>query len=404
MAGPITFDHKDLLIELNRKYTVSEKVAYLHQVTRDNFPFVDRIAIAVYDRACDMLKTFAHSTDGGNPLPYYEARLVDSASLREILETGGSRVIHDLDVFAGNSKVHARNILKHGYRASYTVPMFQDAQFIGFTFFNSRQPNSFVEQSLGYLDMVARLLALIVGAELNQVKTLRGALKMATHFTQHRDPETGAHLERMARYTRLIAREAAPKYGFDDEFIESIYWFSPLHDVGKIAVPDSILLKPGRLSPEEFEVMKIHTMKGRDILFNMAETFDFDNSRHVSMLGNIACYHHENLDGSGYPEGRRGTEIPVEARIVAVADVFDALTSDRPYKMAWNNNDAFTELRGLVGRKLERTFVEALEKNREAVEGIQRRFRDQPSVESDSDLAHPSFPIRDQDSISNVRH
>ena len=404
MAGPIMFDHKDLLIELNRKYTVSEKVAYLHQVTRENFSFVDRIAIAVYDRACDMLKTFAHSTDNGNPLPYYEARLVDTGSLREILEKGNSRVIHDLDVFAGNSKEHARNILKHGYRASYTVPMFQDSEFIGFTFFNSRQSNAFVEQCLGYLDMVARLLALIVGAELTQVKTLRGALKMATHFTQHRDPETGAHLERMARYTRLIAREAAPKYGFDDEFIESIYWFSPLHDVGKIAVPDSILLKPGRLSPQEFEVMKIHTVKGRDILSSMAENFDFDNSRHVSMLGNIACYHHENLDGSGYPEGRRGTEIPVEARIVAVADVFDALTSDRPYKVAWNNDDAFTELQVLVGQKLDRSFVEALEKNREAVEQIQRRFRDHPSAEPGDDLTHSGFTVGGQGTVSNARY
>ena len=404
MAGSITFDHRDLLVELNRKYTVSEKVAYLHQVTRENFSFVDRIAVAVYDRACDMLKTFVHSTDGGNPLPYYEARLMDAGSLREILEKGGSRVIHDLDVFAGNSKTHARNILKHGYRASYTVPMFMDEEFIGFTFFNSRQPNAFVEPSLGYLDMVARLLALIVGAELVQVKTLRGALKMATHLTQHRDPETGAHLERMARYTRLIAREVAPKYGFDDEFIESICWFSPLHDVGKIAVPDSILLKPGRLSPEEFEVMKIHTVKGREILSNMADNFDFDHSRHVAMLGNIACFHHENLDGSGYPEGRRGTEIPVEARIVAVADVFDALTSDRPYKLAWNNDDAFVELQSLMGSKLDRAFVEALEKNREAVEEIQSRFRDQPQMGVDDDLAHPDFSTEDQDPVSNVQH
>lgn len=381
MVDPVTFGHRDFLVELNRKYTISEKIAYLHEVTRDMLPFVDRIAVVMYDQTFGMLKTFAHSTDNGDPLPYYEARLTDASSLKDTLAAGGSRVVNDLSVFTDSPNEHTQNILKHGYRSSYTVPLFQDTEFIGFVFFNSRQTNSFLDRNLSYLDMIARLLSLIVGAELTQVKTLRGALKMATHFTHHRDPETGEHLERMARYTRLIAKVAAPKLGFNDEFIESIYWFSPLHDVGKIAVPDNILLKPGALSADEFEIMQTHTVKGRDILASMVESFDFSGSRHAQMLGNIACYHHENLDGSGYPEGRRDEEIPVEAKIVAVADVFDALTSDRPYKIAWNNDDAFAELNSLVGSKLDKTFVNALINNRETVEEIQRCFQDQPQGE-----------------------
>jgi HD-GYP domain-containing protein (c-di-GMP phosphodiesterase class II) len=377
MTIKIDCNHPDLLNELNKKISISDKITFIHQVVRQKCSFIHRIGVAVYDARADTLKTFAHSTDGENPLPHYQCRLRDARSLYRISLDGKPRLINDLTVFENSTQEHAKRINAHGYRASYTVPMYQDEQLTGFAFFNSRQSGSFHEDSLAYLDMIARLISLLISIEINQVKTLRGALKTAAFLSTHKDPETGAHLERMARFSRLIANEVAADYGLSDEQVEAIFWFAPMHDVGKIAIPDHILRKPGALTPNEFEIIKTHTIQGRGIVNAMMENFNLDQSAFVSMIGNIAEYHHENIDGSGYPKGLQGKEIPIEARIVAVADVFDALTSQRPYKHAWPNEQAFDELRRLSGWKLDPMCVEILIANEEKILEIQALFKDE---------------------------
>lgn len=376
MTMDIEFNHPDLLNELNGKLTVSEKIVSIHRVVRRQCDFVHRIGIAVYDSPSDILKTFAHSTDGANPLPHYQAKLSESSSLYRIHQDGKPRVVNDLGVFDHSEHWHARRIRDHGYQSSYTVPMYRDEQLTGFVFFNSRLNGVFGEERLQYLDMIARLISLLVSVEINQVQTLRGALRTATCFSSYKDPETGAHLERMARFARLIANGVAGRHGMNDEIVEAIFWFAPMHDVGKIAMPDHIIRKPGALSADEFELMKTHTSKGREIVDTMLGNFNIDNARFASMVGNIAEFHHENIDGSGYPRGLKGNEIPLEARIVAVADVFDALTSKRPYKEAWSNQAAYGELRRLSARKLDPECVEIIVGNPEMVEGIQALFKD----------------------------
>jgi HD-GYP domain-containing protein (c-di-GMP phosphodiesterase class II) len=150
--------------------------------------------------------------------------------------------------------------------------------------------------------------------------------------------------------------------------------FSPLHDIGKIAIPDHILLKPGRLTEDELRVMRTHPLRGQEIIMNLISNFGLENVEHLDMLRNIAMYHHEAVNGRGYPEGKAGADIPLEARIVAVADVFDALTSHRPYKDAWTNEQAFATLRQWAGHQLDRDCVEALLSQQEAVETIQRQI------------------------------
>lgn len=181
----------------------------------------------------------------------------------------------------------------------------------------------------------------------------------------------------MARYSRLIANELAPDYGWDDEHVERIFWCAPMHDIGKIAIPDQILLKPGKLTNDEFELMKEHTTKGRELIDTMADNFNFASSPCGNMLSDIVEYHHENIDGSGYPNGLSGNDIPIEARIIAAADVFDALTSERPYKKAWSNEDAFAELKSLTTWKLDRQCVDVLINNRNTVDEIQTTFKDE---------------------------
>jgi len=189
-----------------------------------------------------------------------------------------------------------------------------------------------------------------------------------------RDSETATHLARMARYAHLIASRLAAKYDFSDEFVEFLFEFCPLHDVGKVAVPDSILLKPGKLTDQEMDVMRTHVARGVQIVELMMRDFGLHSMPHFDMLRNIVAFHHEAMDGSGYPYNRRGDEIPLEARIAAVADVFDALTSTRPYKTAWSNEEALDLLRREAGGKFDPHCVEVLLESVDAILEIQSQF------------------------------
>lgn len=159
----------------------------------------------------------------------------------------------------------------------------------------------------------------------------------------------------------IIARGIAGIHDLTDEQIEHIVLFTPLHDIGKIGIPDSILLKPGRLDPEERAIMETHVNKGRDIIQKIIGDFNVQHLSDSSIMLNLVACHHEFLDGSGYPNGLKGDEVPIEARIITVADIFDALTSRRPYKKAWPLDEAKAELLGMADAgKLDRDCIHAL--------------------------------------------
>jgi putative two-component system response regulator len=155
-----------------------------------------------------------------------------------------------------------------------------------------------------------------------------------TKVAELRDTETGEHLVRMRSYAQIIAEELGCRGPYaeqiDERFLDDLYRASPLHDIGKVGINDAILLKPGRLTPEEFETMKQHATIGANILDHMA--FGAPDASFLAMAATIARFHHERFDGRGYPAGLRGTEIPLPARIVALADAYDAITSLRSYK------------------------------------------------------------------------
>lgn len=158
---------------------------------------------------------------------------------------------------------------------------------------------------------------------------------------EFRSSETGEHIRRIKYFTRIMLKylmKYYPKYGITPEQMDEIARASALHDIGKIGIPDAILLKPGRLTPEEFEIMKTHTTIGCDILEKFKEN---QTSEFYSYCYDICRYHHERWDGNGYPDHLSGDEIPISAQIVAVADVYDALVSHRVYKSAYANNDAY---------------------------------------------------------------
>lgn len=370
------FEHEDKLGSLNQSLALGDKISAVHDVVNERFPFVRRIAAAVYDPPTDTLKTFIHVGEGGSPLTHYSAKLSDSPSLCEIVEKGQPRVVNDLSVFAGGTQEHTQRLAEEGYQSSYTMPMYHEGRLFGFLFFNAYESDCFSEEVLRQIDPFGHLIALAIISDLAAMHTLLATVKTARDLVHARDDETGAHLDRMSRFARVIALGVAERYGLSDEHIEKIFIFSPLHDIGKIAIPDRILLKPDKLDADEEALMRTHTRRGCEMIDRMLQHFDLVQMQGSDILRNIALFHHESIDGTGYPDGRAGDAIPIEARIVAVADIFDALTSRRPYKPAWSNDDAFAMLRKLSGAKLDPNCVDALINNRDKIEEIQQRFQE----------------------------
>jgi putative two-component system response regulator len=200
----------------------------------------------------------------------------------------------------------------------------------------------------------------------------RTRLKVVHHLgraAEYRDNETGLHIIRMSNTSALLSRQA----GLSDYECDLVLNASPMHDIGKIGIPDHILLKPGKLSSGEWEVMKTHAQIGADILSG-------DESDLMTMARDIALSHHEKWDGSGYPHELKGEEIPLAGRIVALADVFDALTSERPYKSAWSVDSAVDLVRRESGKHFDPSLVECFMAALPEIIAIRKRFAEPGEV------------------------
>jgi response regulator RpfG family c-di-GMP phosphodiesterase len=205
-------------------------------------------------------------------------------------------------------------------------------------------------------------LEMLVAERTHEVVATRDIAVFAlAKLADSRDPETGEHLNRMREYCRILTEQLAESGPYrdeiDEEFIQDIYRSSPLHDIGKVGIPDAILLKPGRLTDEEFDVMKSHSKIGADALREASEKSD--SGSFLAMATVVARWHHERFNGSGYPDGLAGFDIPLAARIVALADVYDALTSSRVYKAAFDTDTARRMIEEQRGEHFDPAVVDA---------------------------------------------
>ncbi|MCW7481644.1 HD domain-containing phosphohydrolase [Leptospira kanakyensis] len=184
--------------------------------------------------------------------------------------------------------------------------------------------------------------------DVNEVKATRLQIVQRLGMaSEYKDNETGMHVIRMSHYSQSLALA----YGYSNEAAEEILNAAPMHDVGKIGIPDQIIQKPGKLTPEEWEIMKRHPEIGAEIIGD-------HNSSLLKLAKSIAITHHEKFDGTGYPYGLKGEKIPLEGRIIAIADVFDALTTVRPYKKAWEVDAAIEFLKKESGTHFDPALVE----------------------------------------------
>jgi len=225
-------------------------------------------------------------------------------------------------------------------------------------------------------------------------RTQQAAVFSLAKLSESRDVETGAHLDRIRLYVREAALQIAASGGhrevIDDEFVGMLYLSSPLHDIGKVGIPDSILLKPGRLTPDEFEIMKTHAVIGGETL--RAADAEAGSGSFLAVGRDIAFYHHERWDGAGYPEGLPGEHIPLAARIVAIADVYDALSSKRPYKEAWPHEKAVQTIAEERGTQFDPVVVDAFLAREGAFRQIRNALHESEPISSFQRLAQKLQP------------
>jgi HD-GYP domain-containing protein (c-di-GMP phosphodiesterase class II) len=258
------------------------------------------------------------------------------------------------------------------------IPIMVNDVYLGYSVFHKK--TSYSERDIKFVSGLKQKIAFAF----HKTLIFKDLLKIVTNgladLTESRDPETRRHLTRMSLYSRIIAEKLYEsdyyKEFIDGEYIENIQLAAPMHDIGKVAVPDQILLKPGKLTEDEFEIMKGHTCAGQKVMKVINDKFSTYNISYFQMAQDIAHYHQEKFNGSGYPNGLAGGNIPLSARICAVADVFDALTSKRPYKEAFSLEKSYDILKSSSGQHFDPDLIQAFFDSQEEIEAVYYKYRE----------------------------
>lgn len=339
---------------------------------------VDRLGIAFVDYQEEkLIAEYGVHVDGQIRLgPGFEAPF-SSTSLHELLKTKQTRLTPDIEqALALKPASRALSLLKEeGIQSNAILPILINQTVFGFLFLSSKQKNYFNEQHLAFM---TKLLIEIKGL-LNRAYFSKLVFsKMTESFAQlvdKKDNSTGDHIHRMVQYSVLLARalkNQSPKEGYeiDEKLILEIERQASSHDIGKIGVPDSILKKDGKLTSEEWVIMREHPVIGANVFKDLREGLKIFDPDFYRVAEDITRYHHERWDGSGYPEGLSGIRIPLVARIVAIADVFDAISSKRVYKDAYDLDTTFEMMEESKGTHLDPHLVDLFLDEKERITQI----------------------------------
>lgn len=317
---------------------------------------IDRLAFALFDKG--LIKAeFAKSTANKVYLkpPFIQHYL--KSSLRNIVKNQKPRIINDLETYYASNKnsLATELLLKEGMLSSYTFPLISGDRCEGFMFLNSKRKDAFSPESSESLEIIGKFLSMTFSKIVLTNKAILNTISGFTELSEKRDNETGLHMKRIALYSKAICEDLKIDYKKTKEIFEQ----SPLHDIGKVGILDNILLKPGKLTTEEFESMKKHPIIGYSVLNTIEIPHKYEGCDVFKTGEEIIRHHHEKWDGSGYPDRLKGEEIPIAARIVAIADVFDALTSKRPYKEPFSIEESFEIIKKSSGSHFDPEIVNA---------------------------------------------
>ncbi|MDW6001683.1 HD-GYP domain-containing protein [Vibrio mangrovi] len=366
--------HNDVQ-QTSHQRSLSEQFVEIHERIREQFPQIARISFALYEPLSDNLKTYADSTPHGEVLLHYEYPLGKLPRLKDCAEQQCDRYINDLSSSLETHNPHSQWLREQRFGASLASPVYYDDEFIGFIFINTEEGYVFNEQLCQQLSKHIETIRRAISTE---YETIHKILDM-TSFILRQSPkhlaQTRDHQERMYHFTKVIARGVAQTYQLDDEQIDHITLFSRLHDIGKLSLPHHLLLKPDGLAVMERKQVVGHIEKGIEIMESVLTQTKCLHNACIQTLKEIIAYHHELMDGSGYPFGLKDNDIPVPARIITVANIFDALTSHRPYKQARSVPLALLELEKMVAeRKLDKHCVNALRNHQEFLKEVIEKY------------------------------
>lgn len=337
---------------------------YVYESFKDYIPY-ERIGIALLDGHGCIYAEAARSDNEPRLKQGYHMDL-NETSLLSVVEKRESRIVNDYleHLLAYPASETTKMMLDEGLRSSVAFPIVINGTSVGVIFFSSKDPYKYNESCIPYIRMVAQNIGMAIEKNLLVDDLILTSIIGFAKLVEAKDNDTGQHIERIQSYSKIIAENLArsDKYNkiINSRFIKDIYNFSPIHDIGKVGIPDSILLKPGKLTESEFEIMKTHTTLGADILMKASNNL-LRKGRHLFDMGiQIILSHHEKYDGRGYPYGLEGEDIPLAARIVTVADVLDALMSKRVYKEAFPTDKALGIIKMESGKSFDPDVVDAL--------------------------------------------
>lgn len=266
-----------------------------------------------------------------------------------------------------------------GHDEILMTPIEMNGITIGWTYFMIEHTR-FEDHHRAYVELLEKKFSMAFYKSLLFHDLLGMVTTSLAKMAEKKDPETGNHLKRMALYTQIMARGLSKKEAYmdlvDETYVRNIYLTAPMHDIGKVAIKDDILLKPGKLTEQEFEVMKTHVTSGAEILEDVNQKFSDYNMTYFDMARDIACYHHEKFDGSGYPSQIKGKDIPLAARICAIADVFDALGSKRPYKAAFPLEKCYAILREGRGQHFDPEILDLFFDYQSDIEAVYHAYKE----------------------------
>ncbi len=279
------------------------------------------------------------------------------------------------------SEAHGAEPLLHGFRSLLALPIIGREGPVGTFQFGRREAGGFANEEIDLASMLVDQMAYQL-ENLRLVRQLSTSRDAVIHgmarLAESRGGDIGGHLDRMCAYSQLLARRLQNQPGFigivTDEYITTLVRAAALHDIGKVGISDRILLKPASLTEDEFSVMKTHARLGAEILEDLMVTHG--SFPMLEMGVEVANYHHERWDGTGYPNGIAGEDIPLSARIVAIADVYDALTSKRVYKEAWSQEDTLAQVAGLAGSHFDPYLARLFVLESDELTAIRNRFPD----------------------------
>ncbi len=342
----------------------------------------DRLAVAFIDRFGDVVAETAVSTSKNIRLRAGFRDSLANTTLYNVIKTKQPRIINDLEYYYNN--VHkskaTKLLLEEGMRSSITAPLMFGERCVGFMFVNNKNKNVYTQTHKARMERVVFMIkGVIYNSYLNQ-GIIASSSRAFAELVESRDYETGNHLKRVSRYAYTIAQELAetePNLKIAPKFVREIFWFAPLHDIGKVGIPDDILNKKGKLTKKEFEIMKKHVIIGERVLKNMDEYINnILGQSYLSTAIDIVSGHHEKWDGTGYPRGLKGEQIPLAGRIVAVADVFDALTTKRPYKPPFGFDKSVKIIKELSGSHFDPKVVDVFLRKLAKIYRIYRNYKD----------------------------